>query len=87
MSVQINVRIDEHGPAGVRLRQASRLGRVLELEREDPYLIECEQDAYERLLGQGHRLPAGSIDVLVAEDEFRHYPSSAAVGRAIASAS
>ncbi len=87
MCVQINVRIDEHGPAGVRLRQASRLGRVLELERDDPYLIECEQDAYERLLGQGHRLPAGSIDVLVAEDEFRRYPSSAAVGRAIAIAS
>lgn len=87
MSVQINVRIDEHGPAGVRLRQASRIGRVLELERDDAYLIECEHDAYERLLGQGHRLPAGSIDVLVAEDEFRHYPSSAAVGRAIAIAS
>jgi len=87
MSAQIHIRIDEHGPASVRLLQASRLGHELELERDDPYLIECEQDAYERLLGQGRRLPAGSIDVLVGEDEFRHYPPTGAVGRAIATAS
>ena len=84
MSVQINVALDERGPAAMRLRQRNRLGQESELERDHPYLTACEQDAFTRLLERGQRLPAGTIDVLVAEDGLRGYPSSDAVGRAIA---
>ena len=85
MSVQtISVQLDERGPAAIRLCQRSQGGELLELERDDPYLVACEQEAYERLVAAGRRLPAGTIDVLVGEDEYRHYPDSAAVGRVIA---
>lgn len=84
MGVHIDVRIDERGPASLRLCQADRLGHVVELERHDPYVLECERDAFERLLDAGRRLPAGTIEVVVGADEFRGYPASEAVGRAIA---
>ncbi len=84
MSVQIDVQHNERGPAEMRVRQLDRFGQALELERLDPYLTACEEDAYERLLATGRRLPAGSIEVVVAEDEFRRYPASRAVGEAIA---
>ncbi|MCA1679267.1 MAG: hypothetical protein LC777_10145 [Actinobacteria bacterium] len=84
MSVQINVQLDERGPARMRLCQRDRLGQVLELERKDPYLTACEEEAWERLLAEGRRLPCGTVDVLVAEDPLAGYPPSEVVGRAIA---
>ncbi len=84
MSVQINVQLDESGPARMRLCQRDRLGQVLELERRDPYVTACEEEAWARLLDQGRRLPCGSVDVVVAEDAVSGYPASEVVGRAIA---
>ncbi len=84
MSVQISVQLDERGPAAIRVTQRTQRGQLLELDREDPYLTACEEDAFERLLSGGRRLPAGTIDVEVGEDEFRQLPAHDAVGRAIA---
>ncbi|MCP9491551.1 MAG: hypothetical protein MSC31_17000 [Solirubrobacteraceae bacterium MAG38_C4-C5] len=86
MSVQISVALDERGPTTVRVTERDRHGAEQALERRDPYLEACEQAAYELLLAQGRRLPAGTIDVVVREDERRHYPPSRAVGGAIARA-
>ena len=84
MSVQINVQLDECGPAQMRLCQRDRLGQVLELERRDPYLSACEEEAWARLLDQGRRLPAGTVEVVVGEDPVDGYPSSGTVGRVLA---
>ncbi len=84
MSVQIYVALDERGPTTVRVTERDRHGAEQPLERHDPYLTACEQTAYDLLLARGHRLPAGTIDVVVTEDELRHYPPSRAVGAAIA---
>ena len=84
MSVQINVQLNERGPAAIRVIQRNQLGQRVALDREDPYLTACEADAFERLLARGCRLPAGTIDVEVGEDEFRRLPAHDAVGRAIA---
>jgi hypothetical protein len=86
MSVQIHVALDERGPTTVRVTERDRHGAEQRLERHDPYLQACEQAAYELLLARGRRLPAGTIDVVVCEDERRHFPPSRAVGGAIAHA-
>ncbi len=82
----IDVQIDERGPAAITMRERDRHGHELELERSDPYLAACERDAYDRLLARGRRLPAGTIDVVVGEDEFRRLPGCEDVGGAIARA-
>jgi hypothetical protein len=80
----ISVQLDDLGPAQICVRQRDRLGHEFRLEREDPYLLEAEEGAFDRLLGQGLRLPRGTIDVLVGQDEFWSFPTSAEVGAAIA---
>ena len=84
MSVQIDVQLDERGPARMRLCQRDRTGQVLELERRDPYVTACEEEAWARLLDQGRRLPCGSVDVVVEEDPLGGFPPGEVVGRAIA---
>ncbi len=81
---QITVEVNESGPAVLRVRQRDRAGTVVELAPEDRYREACEEAAYERLLAHGHRLPAGSVEVLVGEDELGRYASSRLVGWAIA---
>ena len=86
MSVEsnINVALDERGPTLIRIAQRDRVGHELLLERDDPYLLEAEERAFRELLAAGMRLPCGSIEVLVAEDELAGLPTSAQVGGAIA---
>lgn len=86
MGVRITVALDERGPTTVHLAERDRHGHQQRLQRTDPYLRACEQAAYDALLAQGRRLPAGTIDVVVCEDDLRHFPTSAAVGSAIARA-
>lgn len=83
MSV-ISVQLDDLGPAQISVRQRDRLGCEFPLEREDPYLLDAEERAFDQLLDQGLRLPRGTIDVLVCADEFWSFPTSAEVGAAIA---
>ena len=80
----INVSLDERGPALIRIAQRDRSGHELPLERKDPYLLEAEERAFEKLLAAGSRLPTGLIEVVVAEDALEGYPTSAQVGGAIA---
>jgi len=80
----ISVQLDDLGPAQICVRQRDRLGHEFRLEREDPYLLDAEERAFDRLLEQGLRLPRGTIDVLVCQDEFWSFPTSAEVGAAIA---
>src|SRR3954452_16997659 len=78
MSVQpsIEVALDERGPSVIRIAQRDRAGHELALEREDPYLLEAEERAFAQLLSAGLRLPAGSIEAVVAEDPVDGFPSS-----------
>lgn len=85
MSV-ISVQLDEQGPASIRMRQRQRHGDELELGREDLELVEAEETAWRELLGRGRRLPGGSVDVLVAADQFGRFAGPDEVGRAIAKA-
>ena len=84
VTTNINVALDERGPTVIRIAQRDRVGHELELERSDPYLRDAEERAFGELLAAGMRLPRGSIDVLVAEDELAGFPTSAQVGLAIA---
>ena len=84
VTANIDVALDERGPTVIRIAQRDRVGHQLELERDDPYLLEAEERAFGQLLAAGMRLPSGSIEVLVAEDELDGYPTSAQVGGAIA---
>ena len=84
VTTNINVALDERGAPVIRIAQRDRVGHQFELERSDPYLLEAEERAFGELLGAGMRLPRGSIDVLVAEDELAGFPTSAQVGAAIA---
>lgn len=86
MSVQIRVALDQRGPTTVRVSERDRHGAEQPLARHDPYLEACEQAAYDVLLAQGHRLPAGTSDVVVIESALGHFPPSRAVGGAIARA-
>jgi hypothetical protein len=85
MSV-ISVQLDERGPARIRMRQLYRPGDELVLDRDDPELVEAEEAAWRELLGRGRRLPRGSVEVLVAADEFGQLAGPEEVGRAIAQA-
>jgi hypothetical protein len=82
----ITVRLEERGPARMRMRQRDRHGDELELARDDPELVEAEEAAWQELLGSGRRLPAGSVEVLVAADEFGRLAGPDEIGRAIAQA-
>jgi hypothetical protein len=82
----ISVRLEERGPARIRMRQRDRHGDELELGRYDPELVEAEEAAWQELLGRGRRLPAGSVEVLVAADGFGRLAGPEAIGRAIARA-
>ena len=86
MGVQIRVALDQRGPTTVRVSERDRHGAEQLLVRHDPYLEACEQAAYDVLLAQGRRLPAGTIDVVVIENELGHFPPSRAVADAIARA-
>jgi hypothetical protein len=82
----ITVRLEERGPARIRMRQRDRHGDELELGRDDPELLAAEEAAWQELLGRGRRLPAGSVEVLVAADEFGQLAGPDEIGRAIAQA-
>lgn len=84
MRSQITVQVDELGPALLQVRQRDRDGNVVELTADDRYREACQEAAYARLLAAGHRLPAGSVEVLVGEDDLGRYAPSQLVGSAIA---
>ena len=81
----ISVQLTDEAPAAFRMTLRDRLGSEIPLERSDPYLVEAEEDAFERILARGERLPAGAIEVLVEADPLlRDFPTSSEVGQAIA---
>ena len=80
----ITVATNPTGPAAITMREVNQHGASIMLDRQDPYLLACEQDAYRRLLDAGHRLPAGSIEVTVNMDALARYPLPVQVGRTIA---
>lgn len=80
----IDVQLTDDAPAAFRLTLRG-LGEDLDLERSDPYVVEAEDEAFDRVLETGQRLPSGAIEVVVSEDApLREFPTSTEVGRAIA---
>jgi len=82
----VSVQIDEQGPAEVRVIEQLAGGERVAHEPGERYVAEACERAWRDLARAGRRLPAGTVEVLVLEDEFRHVPSGAEVGRAIARA-
>ncbi len=80
----IRVAVNEQGPAIFAVHQHEVEGEIVALPMDDCYVTECVEAAWEALLEEGRRLPAGSVEVLVCADEWRKYAAPARVGAAVA---